>query len=370
MRIALLSLLLVLVVQVRAQKSAATKSSSYLQLPWKTVATRMSQEWYASDSAKQVAETVLFSQQDIGGWAKNKPYHHPLTEAERGQIEKSKAGVGATIDNGATTTEMKFLVNMYAATKDVRYYQAFEKGFHYLLAAQYPNGGWPQYYPLRKGSTAYANHITYNDNAMVNVLELLKEVADQKPFYASLPVTEGMRAQAKQAFDKGIDCILKSQIKVNGKPTVWCAQHDALTLFPAKARAYELPSFSGQESVGIVRLLMEISNPSEPIIASVTGAMAWLDAHKITGLKVENRPGADGKRNIILVADEEAPPLLARFYDLETEKPLFVDRDGIKRSSLMEVGPERRNGYSWYNDELVHLQKQYKAWLKKWKIQA
>ena len=369
MRIAFLFSLLVLMIQVRAQNSATSRNGSYLDLPWKTVATRMSGEWYASDSAKKVAETVLFCQQDIGGWAKNKPYHHPITEGEKAEMEKTKGSAGATIDNGATTTEMKFLVNMYVATQDARYYHAFEKGFYYLLEAQYPNGGWPQFYPLRKGATAYANHLTYNDNAMVNVLELLKEVAEQKSFYAPLPITESMRAKAKEAFDKGIECILKTQIKVKGKPTVWCAQHDALTLLPAKARAYELPSFSGQESVGIVRLLMQIDHPSEPIIASVTHAVAWLEDHKITGLKVENRPGVDGKRNIILVADEQAPPLLARFYDLETGKPFFVDRDGIKRSSLLEIGPERRNGYSWYNDDLVSLQKQYRAWLKKWKIQ-
>lgn len=370
MRITLLSLILALTVNVYAQKSTASQNGSYLDLSWKTVATRMSNEWYASDAAKSVAETVLYCQQDIGGWAKNKPYHHPLADAERAAVEKSKAGVGATIDNGATTTEMKFLVKMYDQTKEVRYYNAFEKGFNYLVAAQYPNGGWPQYYPFRKGSTAYASHITYNDNAMVNVLELLKDIAEEDPFYARLPITAAMRDKAKGAFDKGIDCILKTQIKVAGKPTVWCAQHDEVTLSPAKARAYELPSFSGQESVGIVRLLLQVSHPSAQIISSVKNAMEWLDNHKITGLKVENRPGVDGKKNIVLVKDQQALPLLARFYDLDTEQPFFSDRDGIKKSSLTEIGPERRNGYSWYNDDFEKLQKEYKDWLKKWNVQV
>src|SRR5215203_4793490 len=106
MRIALLSLLLVLVIPVYAQQHMAGKDSSYLNFPWKTVATRMSNEWYASDAAKQVAETVLFCQLDIGGWAKNKPYHHPLTDAARAEVEHMRSGIGATIDNGSTTTEM------------------------------------------------------------------------------------------------------------------------------------------------------------------------------------------------------------------------------------------------------------------------
>jgi PelA/Pel-15E family pectate lyase len=334
------------------------------------VATRMGNDWYATDSARRVAETVLFCQQDIGGWAKNKPYHHPLTDSAKAAVEKSRAGIGATIDNGSTTTEMKFLVRMYNATRDVRYYQGFEKAVQYLLAAQYPNGGWPQFYPYRKGSTAYASHITYNDNAMVNVLEVLRDLAEEKPLYAQLPVTPALRAAAKAAYDKGIACILKTQIIVEGQPTVWCAQHDETTLLPAKARAYELPSFSGQESVGIVRLLMQVKNPSAPIIASVKSAMNWLEAHKVTGTRVENRPSADGKRNIVLVKDAQATPLLARFYDLETGKPFFSDRDGVKKTSVMEIGAERRNGYSWYNDEWEELQKQYNAWLKKWAAQS
>src|SRR5688500_5238592 len=130
MRIAFLSLLLALVVNVYAQKSTVALNSSYLHLPWKTVATRMPTEWYASDSAKKVAETVLYCQQDIGGWAKNKPYHHPLTDSARAEIEKNKSGVGATIDNGATINEMKFLAKMYDHTKDVRYFNAFERGLN------------------------------------------------------------------------------------------------------------------------------------------------------------------------------------------------------------------------------------------------
>ena len=45
---------------------------------------------------------------------------------------------------------MRFLALMVQATRDIRYRAAFDRGVDYLLAAQYPNGGWPQYFPLRK----------------------------------------------------------------------------------------------------------------------------------------------------------------------------------------------------------------------------
>jgi len=279
-----------------------------------------------------------------------------------GSIKKNSGEAGATIDNGATTTEMIFLANMYGQKKDERYWKAFEKGFNYLLQAQYKNGGWPQFYPLRNG---YYTHITYNDNAMVNVLQLLKDVVEGKQPVAQMPLTAAMKQEAKKSFDKGIDCILNTQIKVDGKPTVWCAQHDEETLLPAKARAYELPSFSGAESMGIVQLLMSIQQPSKKIIDAVKAAMTWMDEHKLTGIKVVNISGAGEKRNMVVVEDKNATPLLARFYDLETGKPFFCDRDGIKKSTLAEIGDERRNGYSWYTGGFEQLQKSYEDWLKK-----
>ena len=83
----------------------------------------------------------------------------------------------------------------------------------------------------------------------------------------------GIRERCQAAFDKGVECILNTQIIVDGKPTVWCAQHDEQTLQPASARAYELPSFSGAESVGIVQLLMNIDHPSQRVIDAVKGAV-------------------------------------------------------------------------------------------------
>jgi len=75
---------------------------------------------------------------------------------------------------------------------------------------------------------------------------------------------------------------------VDGQPTVWCAQHDAETLQPVKARAYELPSFSGAESVGIIRLLMSLEKPSPEIKAAIEGAVKWLDQHKVTGVRIDS----------------------------------------------------------------------------------
>ena len=89
------------------------------------------------------------------------------------------------------------------------------------------------------------------------------------------------KAELDKAFNKGIECILKTQIRVNGKPTVWCQQHDRETFAPAAARSYELPSYCSSESASLVRLLMELPNPDQRIIDAVNGAMEWFEKHKI-----------------------------------------------------------------------------------------
>ncbi len=255
---------------------------------------------------------------------------------------------------------------MYAQTKEARYKEAFEKGLDYIFRAQYQNGGWPQFYPVRSSSSvSYSGHITYNDNAMVNTMEFLRDVFSDQKELASLSLSDALKSRALKAFDKGVACILNTQIVVDGKPTVWCAQHDEKTLAPAKARAYELESFSGAESVGITRLLMSLDNPSKEIIASVKGAVQWFEANKVEGIKLERVLDQDGKKNVVVVADKNAPPLWGRFYDLETSKPYFCDRDGIKRNALADIGSERRNGYSWYTNAPAAVLQIYPEWKKR-----
>ena len=193
---------------------------------------------------------------------------------------------------------------------------------------------------------------------MVRVMEFLREVHDS-PVYAFVPAKD--RQAAIDACQKGIDCILKCQIVVDGKPTVWCAQHDEVTLKPADARAYELASFSGSESVGITRLLMSLEKPTPEITKAVEGAIAWFESSKITGIRIDTKDG-----DKIVVPDPKAPVLWARFYDLKTGKPFFCDRDGIPKPNFADIGKERRNGYSWYGNYAEKLlEKDYPEWKKR-----
>ena len=332
------------------------------QLPWKYVATQMPDDWYGTAESVKVAENVLLYQRDIGGWPKNLPLHKPLTDPEKAKINDDKGLNDAIFDNDATTTEMKFLARMYGKTKTQAYKDSFDRGLKFILDAQYGNGGWPMFYPLRQG---YYTHITFNDNATYNILELLKDIFNRKPLYESI-VSDNEIRDSKRAFDKGINCILKTQIMVKGKLAVWCAQHDEKTLLPAKARSYELPSFSGAESCGLIKLLMEIENPSPAVIRAVNGAVEWLDSHRVKHCRIELFKNSDGKPDRRIVEDPNAADIWARFYDLDTELPYFCDRDGIKKNTMAEIGYERRTGYNWATDAPSEILDKYPAWNAKW----
>ncbi|HKL72124.1 MAG TPA: pectate lyase [Marinilabiliaceae bacterium] len=336
---------------------------AYLELSWKQVATKMPTEWYNSDEARLVAENVLLSQKEIGGWAKNKPYHHLFSEEEKSQFLTTKSEVGATFDNGSTIMELQFLANVYSNYKDEKYKLAFIKGLDYIFESQYENGGWPQFYPSRKGkSVAYASHITYNDDAMVNILKFLRDIVYEKENYPLLQLDSTYKAKANQALENGVTCIIKTQIIVDGKPTVWCAQHDEVTLAPANARKYELASFSGTESASIALFLMTLKNPSQEIINSVDCAVKWFENHEVEDVKLIKEKDEEGRTDIVVVQDKTASPIWARFYDLETEKSFFCDRDGIKKNSLADIGYERRNGYDWYTTKPANLLEEYSEW--------
>ena len=335
------------------------------QQAFKQLMRETSPEFFQSEEARRIGNQLLLYQRVTGGWPKNIDMAKPLSDKEREKVlaDKQKHN-DSTTDNDATTQQMNFLARLYQSTKDVRYRDAFRQGVAYLLSGQYENGGWPQFWPEMRD---YQIHITYNDDAMASTMMLLRDIAAQKEPYQGDLTDDQLRQQMTKAFDKGIECILNTQIVTDGELTVWCQQHDRETFLPAAARAFELPSYCTMESAMLTRLLMELPNPDERVKKAVHAAMRWFDKYKLTGYKVE-RTGHPGSadQNTKLVKDAAAQPMWARFYDLELCEPFVCDRDGVPRRHLEQIGAERRNGYAWYTDRPIMLYKRYQKWAKKY----
>ena len=324
-----------------------------------------SEEFFKTDEARRIGEQLLLFQRVTGGWAKNIDMCSPLSDEQRAEVLSEKERrFDSTIDNDATTMQMAYLARLYKATGDVKYRDAVRRGIEFLLAGQYPKGGWPQFWPENRD---YQIHITYNDDAMLNTLEVIRDMIEgQEPYrFDSDIVTGELRERLKDSFDRGIECILATQIVNDGKPTVWCQQHYRDTYLPAPARSYELPSYCSSESVGLVKLLMSLPEPDARVKNAVHGAMRWFDDHKIVGYRLVRRDAQGQEIDATLVADAQAPPMWARFYDLEEGLPYVCDRDGVPRRHLEEIGQERRNGYSWFNNSALPLYNQYASWCKR-----
>lgn len=323
--------------------------------------------WYGGAEARVVALNIVSFQTPAGGWGKNVDRNGPARQ--RGQhyiaddhtpglpVQREAWSYVGTIDNDATTTELRFLARVLAQTPAAEggaYRESFLKGLRYLLNAQYPNGGFPQNYPLEGG---YHDAITFNDNAMGSVVTLLDEIGAGKGDYAFVPAA--LAAEARAASAKAVKMILAAQIVVAGQRTGWCQQHDPVTLAPVGARNFEPPSLTSSESASLLVLLMQQPDPAPDTVAAVRAAAAWLQRVALRDVEFTGKETAGGRR---LVAKPGAGPLWSRYYDAATMKPIFGDRDRSIHDDVNAISLERRNGYAWFGNGPVRALETYARW--------
>lgn len=331
---------------------------------------------YAGPEGRHIADVILSFQTPAGGWSKNLDMNgslrakgqsytpdnlnkHPSTDDFDAPRDPQWNYVG-TLDNDATTTELRYLALVSTATPGLAgepYRASFLRGIRYLLKAQFPNGGWPQVWPLEGG---YHDAITFNDNSVTDVAELLSDTATGQGDYAFVPAD--LRRQSAAAAARALDCILTAQIVVAGKRTVWAQQHDALTFQPVPGRNYEPAALSSGESADLLCYLMRIAHPTPAIVAAIRSGIVWLQATAIQNQSWLGGRATPGGRH--LEAKPGAPLLWARFYSIETGKPVFGDRDKSIHDDVSEISLERRNGYAWYSTGPQSALDAYAAWTK------
>lgn len=327
--------------------------------------------WYATSNAQFIADNIVSFQTPAGGWSKNLNFtRHPRAPGEHfapnnlnrfsdpadfDLPHNTNWDYVGTIDNDATTTEMQFLARTAAhgpPKPAKRWRKSFLRGVDYLLAAQFPNGGWPQVWPLQGG---YHDAITYNDDAMLNVMELLRDISLGENNFAFVPART--RRHAAASLERGIQFTLVAQVVVNG--TVWCQQYNALDLSPASARNYEMPALVSSESASIIQFLMSLPKPSPAIIGSVDAATAWFKKTAIYDMAIRSSTN-EGR---VLVSAPGAGPIWPRFAEIGSNRPIFGDRDKTIHDNMAEISLERRRGYSWYNGAPKAALDHYATWL-------
>jgi len=327
---------------------------------------KVAASWYETDEARKLADTVLSFQTPTGAWSKSVDYKAgPRTPGTHWTTQDADGWhYCGTLDNRSTTEQIEFLARGFLATKRTDCRDAASRGLQWLLDAQFPNGGWPQVYPLEPG---YHEAITLNDDAIVHAMEVVRSASIGETPFAFLEET--MRKKAALAYEQAVACMLACQVEIAGQKSVWCAQHDPLSLAPVAARLKEPPSLSGAESAELLKFLMRKGPTDTQVLAAIESGVAWLEQHKITDMRKTKTES--GKTDY--VKDASATEVLwARFYDLENGLPIFSGaQDGKIYSTYHEMVEHNKVSYDYYTTKPRDIvSKELVKWKKRLKKES
>lgn len=311
-----------------------------------TPSSSWTQAWVRTAPGQQLVRTVLSYQTPAGGWGKHIDYAlGPRVPGTGYNSESDEWAYVGTIDNSATVTELR-LLGVAGAVGDSAAVDGFARGVRYLLTAQFPSGCWPQVFPLM-GS--YHDAATHNDDAMVNVVRFMRDVANGA--FAFVPAA--LRSEATSSVAKAVSCLLVEQVVVQGTRTAWGQQHDPLTHAPVQGRAYEPPAVSGREGSRVMALLMEMPQPSTALVQAIHAAATFYRSTAIANMQYVAGTG--------LVPSPGASLLWARLMEIGTNRPIFSNRDGIVLYSHDQL-TDRRTGYAWYGTEPASALRTFDSW--------
>jgi hypothetical protein len=273
-------------------------------------------EPYLLAAATDAGRALVQGQMHSGGWSQA-VYFDPATRTKSayrvdGPPAKKARNI-SSFDDEQTQSALRFLAKLDAALglKDAPIHEATQFGLAAVLAAQHRNGGWAQVFdspvpqtadPTRRASIStdwprkypggdYWWHYTLNDGAMTDTIEMLLDVAAvyNEPKYRAAAV-------------RGGEFILLAQLP-EPQPA-WAQQYDK-DLHPAWARKFEPPAVSSAETQMVCQALLRLYRETgdERFLKPIEPAVAWLKRSTLP----------DGQ--------------LARFYELGTNKPLYMTRD-------------------------------------------
>ena len=295
------------------------------------------------DAARDAALALVRGQLCSGGWH----YVIEFDQSKRSSFAyRADGNCGGeafnttTLDDNVTQAAVRLLmrVDRELELKNAKIHEAAEFALRSLMRAQYPNGAWPQRFsefpdpsgfPVKRASypeswsweypgADYRKHYTFNDNTISDVIDMFLEAARiyDKPEYL-------------EAAEKGGGFILLAQMP-DPQPA-WAQQYD-LDMHPAWARRFEPPSVTGGESQGILETLM--------VLYRETGKKKYLEPvpRVLEYLKRSTVPESDSE--IYRRAARAGGPVLARFYELRTNRPLYVTKGTqirVKGSSTARI---------------------------------
>lgn len=268
---------------------------------------------YYLEAIGEVADALLYGQLHSGGWTNCIDFN---PQGERVALYRNGAGGGknySSLDDGQSQAAISFLVRADEAFEfqndQVR--DAVEFALDSLLAAQYPIGAFPQVWsePVEPQPILPAAFPEYDWRTAGKVKEYwhLYTLNDRLAEHVYQTLYHAYQVYGDEKFLDAIrrlgDFLVLAQLP---EPQPAWAQQYTFDMHPAWARKFEPPAISGHESQGIVRLLMDIYvlTADEKYLQPLPAAIEYLRRSTLP----------DGR--------------LARYYALETNRPLYMKREG------------------------------------------
>ncbi len=324
-------------------------------------------EVYLLELAVDAARALVQGQHCTGGW----DYIVELDPTKRAQYsyradgpcEQSRPGVGyTTLDDNVSQAAMRLLmrVDRELGLKDESIHGAVVFGLERLIEAQYENGAWPQRYaalphagshpPLRASypddwsrqwpDEYYRGFYTLNDNTLADLIDMFLEAGR---IYAEPRYVEAAK--------RGGDFLLNAQMP-DPQPA-WAQQYD-YEMRPVWARQFEPASITGGESLSALKILLTLYRETGEgkYLDSLSRAIEYLKASSLP-----DDPDAPRRRA------RTCPPgdrCLARFYELKTNRPLFITKGPMYRVAGLDA--YRPEGYEVSYDDSSTIQ-HYAMWV-------
>ncbi len=260
--------------------------------------------------AKRAANALSWGQHPAGGW-------HYLIDFDMPGIRKWYDDFASqcwgweeylfyygncTFDDEATTAPTAFLLELYMLTLEPEYRVPLLNALDFILESQYPNGAWPQRYPLRYdhvhgGHPDYTSCYTFNDGVIRNNIDILLMAWEKLG-----------NEEYKKAAIRAMDFYLISQLP---RPQSGWADQYGMDMKPAWGRSYEPPAISSgqtRRSIRDLELFYKITG-NRKYLEPIPAALKWLE-------------------NAVINTDPSKNYTHAYYYEVGTNKPLYTHREG------------------------------------------
>ncbi|MDA2926029.1 pectate lyase [Acidobacteria bacterium AH-259-G07] len=273
--------------------------------------------------AEKVAGALIWGQHRSGGWnylidfdpAGLQEWYEKVASQCRGWEEFYYNYDNATFDNNTTASAIRSLLRLYHTTLDPKYRLPLLKALSFVLEAQYPNGAWPQRYPLRRdfsfeGHPDYTSYYTFNDDVIANNIYLLLEAYEELG-----------NEEYKKAARRGMDFYIISQLP--SPQAGWADQYD-MEMKPAWARSYEPTGVNTYHTVRNIRNLQVFYRITgdRRYLEPIPPAIQWLENSVI-------KP--DLSQTGVAPGGKPVKYTHAIYYEVGTNKPLYMHHKHRKR---------------------------------------